>query len=308
MHLLSAILQKATGMSALDFGRLYLFEPLGIRDVYWPADPQGITHGWGDIALHPQDMSKLGSLFLHQGEWEDQQIVSSEWVKSATTRHMNGTKKIEDYGYGWWISPENAQWDYVLATGGGGQKIRVIPAMDMILVTTGAGVEPGEVDPYIVAAIGDLENPLPANPTGVETLNSALLAIAEGPQPEPIDPLPALASVISGKTFVMEPNRIGILSVRLDFDDQQGTEAVMHLEMVNESGPRLIGIGLDGLYRSSHSGRPILAKGGWTNTQTFVIDYNEGPGLAAFTLSLRFEGDRVLLDAPGLGRFEGKQQ
>lgn len=308
MHLLSAILQKATGMSALDFGRLYLFEPLGIRDVYWPADPQGITHGWGDIALHPGDMSKLGSLFLHQGKWEDQQIVSSEWVESATTRHMNGTKKIEDYGYGWWISPENAKWDYVLATGGGGQKIRVIPAMDMILVTTGAGVEPGEVDPYIVAAIGDLENALPANPAGVQSLEAALRAVSQGPEPQPVPPLPVIASVISGETFIMEPNRIGILSVRLDFDDQQGTEAVLHLEMRNETGPRLIGVGLDGLYRSSHSGRPILAKGGWTDAQTFVIDYNEGPGLAAFTLSLRFEGDRVLLDAPGLGRFEGKKK
>lgn len=50
-HLLSAILQQATGMTALEFARQNLFEPLGIRDVIWPADPQGVTRGWGDIRL-----------------------------------------------------------------------------------------------------------------------------------------------------------------------------------------------------------------------------------------------------------------
>src|SRR3990172_382657 len=77
MHLLSAILQEATGMTALDFARANLFEPLGITDVYWPADPQGYTHGWGDVCLRPGDMAKLGFLFLHQGQWGDQQVVPS---------------------------------------------------------------------------------------------------------------------------------------------------------------------------------------------------------------------------------------
>jgi len=40
MHLLSAILQKATGMTALDFACRHIFEPLGIRNVIWPADPR----------------------------------------------------------------------------------------------------------------------------------------------------------------------------------------------------------------------------------------------------------------------------
>ena len=41
IHLLSPILEKATGMPALDFARRYLFEPLGITDVMWLTDPQG---------------------------------------------------------------------------------------------------------------------------------------------------------------------------------------------------------------------------------------------------------------------------
>jgi CubicO group peptidase (beta-lactamase class C family) len=48
MNLLSNILQKATGTTTLEFARRNLFEPLGIHDVIWPSDPQGIDHDWGD--------------------------------------------------------------------------------------------------------------------------------------------------------------------------------------------------------------------------------------------------------------------
>jgi CubicO group peptidase (beta-lactamase class C family) len=46
IHLLSAIVQKATGMTALEFARQYLLQPLGIREVIWPTDPQGVTQGF----------------------------------------------------------------------------------------------------------------------------------------------------------------------------------------------------------------------------------------------------------------------
>jgi CubicO group peptidase (beta-lactamase class C family) len=80
MHILSGILQNKTGMTELEFARQYLFGPLGIQDVIWPADPQGYTHGFSNICLHPRDAAKLGYLWLNQGRWDDKQIVSSQWV------------------------------------------------------------------------------------------------------------------------------------------------------------------------------------------------------------------------------------
>jgi CubicO group peptidase (beta-lactamase class C family) len=84
MHLLSAILQQATGMTTLEFARANLFEPLGILDVQWPPDPQGVTNGHGELYLQPRDMAKLGLLWLHDGEWDGKQIVAREWVRAAT--------------------------------------------------------------------------------------------------------------------------------------------------------------------------------------------------------------------------------
>ena len=84
MHLLSAMLTRATGTSTLAFAREKLFEPLGIRAVEWPTDPQGIARGWGDLRMHPRDMAKIGFLMLHQGRWEGRRIVPRGWVREAT--------------------------------------------------------------------------------------------------------------------------------------------------------------------------------------------------------------------------------
>jgi CubicO group peptidase (beta-lactamase class C family) len=297
MHLLSAILQEATGMSALEFARENLFGPLGIQDVYWPADPQGVTHGWGDLCLHPADMARLGSLFLHNGQWEGQQIVSRAWVKSALQGYMKGTGRVEDYGYGWWIGQPDHEPEF-LAAGNGGQKIKVYPRLNLIVVVTGGGFEYSEIEPYMLAAMGDMEKPLPANPGGVASLNAALAGIVQGPQPEPVPPLPATAKAISGKTFIFGPNPI-LLSMRLDFEDPKGGEATFELAVKNEPGQRVGVVGLDGLYRSSREGRPILARGSWTDEQTFVMDYNEGPGISLYRFRLHFDDNSMLLEGPG---------
>jgi CubicO group peptidase (beta-lactamase class C family) len=61
-HLLSSILTTTTGKSLLEFAQKNLFRPIGITDVIWPADPNGGTHGRGDLRLHPRDMARLGLL------------------------------------------------------------------------------------------------------------------------------------------------------------------------------------------------------------------------------------------------------
>src|SRR6185503_9462478 len=83
-HLLSAVITAATGSSALDYARVHLFEPLGISDVYWPADSKGVTHGWGDLQLQPRDMAKLGLLMLERGRWVERQLLSSQWIERST--------------------------------------------------------------------------------------------------------------------------------------------------------------------------------------------------------------------------------
>jgi hypothetical protein len=218
-------------------------------------------------------------------------------VEDALQVYGKGTGRIEDYGYGWWIGqPENEP--EFLAAGRGGQIIKVYPRLNLILVMTGGGFEYSEIESYFLATMKDMEEPLPSNPIGVASLNAALTTIAGGPQPEPVSPLPAIAKSISGQTFVFEPNKL-LRSFRLDFDDPKGAEAIFQLEVANEPGARVVGVGLDGIYRSSHAGRPIIARGKWIDEKTFVIDYNEGPGLSNYMFRLEFDGDQVIFASTG---------
>lgn len=116
MHLLSAILQRATGLTALQFANERLFGPLGIRDASWDSDPQGVTRGWGDLHLRAGDMVKLGRLWMNHGVWEDRQLIPSDWLEDATTSAIP-SDRYEDYGYGFWVGTVDEPIPYFFASG-----------------------------------------------------------------------------------------------------------------------------------------------------------------------------------------------
>jgi len=130
-HLLSCIVTETTGVSALDYAQEKLFGPLGITNVKWYTDVKGRNWGWSRLYLEPKDMAKIGYLFLNEGEWDGQQIVSSEWVEDATSKHLDANL-MPGYGYQWWVSPNG----YYTAIGYKGQFIHVVPDLDLIMVTT----------------------------------------------------------------------------------------------------------------------------------------------------------------------------
>jgi CubicO group peptidase (beta-lactamase class C family) len=306
MHLLSAILQKATGMAALDFARINLFGPLGIQNVIWPADAQGVNHGWGDIRLHPHDTAKIGLLWLRQGQWEGRQIVSREWVETSVKVQIR-TGRDDDYGYGWWITGEKGEY---AAIGRGGQRIQVWPEINAILVMTGGGIDIDDIEPLIAPALTDKFKPLPANPSGVARLEAALAAVAAPPAPTPVAPLNATAQRISGKTFVLDPNPLEIEELSLEFAGP--ADAVFrftHSGGKRDSWP----VGLDGVYRMSEGeyGLPQGLRGAWADERTLVLEYDNIANNDHVFLRLVFAGDRVTVEsretAHELGaRFEGK--
>jgi CubicO group peptidase (beta-lactamase class C family) len=135
--LLSAIIQKATGIKTLAFAEKNLFGHLGINELKWPANPQGITIGWGEMRLKPRDMAKIGYMMLKGGSWKGKQIVSQNWVNESTRAHIKAGGY--EYGYQWWRGKTiagNRVIESFWAWGHGGQFIFVIPALDLIVVFT----------------------------------------------------------------------------------------------------------------------------------------------------------------------------
>ena len=174
-HLLSAILQKATGQSASAFAQAQLFRPLGISDVYWPADSNGVnTGGWG-IRMTPRDMAKFGYLYLKGGDWDGQQVVPADWVQASTAKHVDSSDG-RGYGYLWW----QLSFGGYAALGYGGQEIIVLPDRDLIVVFTATPLDERIlwklVSDFIIPATQSA-GPLPENPRGVEALEAQIKAI-----------------------------------------------------------------------------------------------------------------------------------
>ena len=134
-HLLSALIRETTGMNGLEFAEQNLFEPLGIHNVRWQTDGEGLTMGWSDIEMLPRDMAKIGYLYLNEGNWNGEEIVSAEWVRDSQQPHTTTTPdKIQpNYGYQWWVNPELG---FFNAAGSGGNYIIVVPRLDMVVVFT----------------------------------------------------------------------------------------------------------------------------------------------------------------------------
>jgi CubicO group peptidase (beta-lactamase class C family) len=307
MHLLSAVLQQATGMTALDFSRQNLFEPLDIRDVIWQTDPQGYNRGSEGLYLHPHDMAKIGYLWLNKGQWEGKQIVSRDWVENSVKAQVD-TGRDDDYGYGWWVHTGDPV--SYSAIGRGGQRIIVVPAWNLIAVTTGGGFEFNEIEPLVVAILVDMNKPLPSNPAGIAQLEVALAAISQPPAPQPVAPLPETARAISGKTFVFESNPLEIEKLRLEFNDS--AEAILYVTFTNSKMPPWP-IGLDGVYRlfPGDYNLPQGQRGYWADAQTFVIEHDKIANNIHVILRIRFEGDRVMVEGKETSleigvKFEGR--
>ena len=129
--LLSAIIQETTGLSASAFAEAHLFGPLGISDVEWPANPQGITLGWGELHMRPHDMAKIGYLYLNKGRWDGEQIIPADWVAISTREHIAATL-VDGYGYQWWVADDG----YYMALGYAGQFIFVVPEHELVVAFT----------------------------------------------------------------------------------------------------------------------------------------------------------------------------
>ncbi len=290
MHLLSGIISQTTGMSALDFARQVLFTPLGIREAIWPADAHGVSHGWGDLHLHPYDMAKIGYLWLNHGMWDGKRIVSADWVAASTRAHAN-TGRDNDYGYGWWMKSQGEPFVYE-AVGRGGQRISVVPDKNLIVVMTGGGFEPGDFSHFLLESL-KTDRPLPDNQVGAARLAAAVTAASKSPAPKVITPQSNKAKTISGRTYLLEANPLGLKSLALTFDSKPAASVrLMFADDRTETHP----IGLDGGIKISPGGRfnlPVGVKGYWENSEIFVLDYDEIANINRLVFRIRFHGDRM---------------
>jgi len=133
-HVLGVILEAVTGQQLEAYADEVLFRPLGIRRGQWEETPRGEAIGGYGLYLTPRDMARLGLLYLQEGRWNGERLLSANYIEAATTYQSEGDGTGgTPYGYQWWVTGASG-YDAFFALGYGGQYIYVVPALDLIVV------------------------------------------------------------------------------------------------------------------------------------------------------------------------------
>ncbi len=297
-YMLSAIVQKVTGQTVLDYLRPRLFEPLGIKDPAWGTSPQGISLGGYGLSIRTEDIARFGQLYLQQGKWAGQQLVPSSWVEAATARQTsNGSAPNSDwdqgYGYQFWRSRHNA----FRGDGAFGQYCLVIPDQDTV-VAINSGVKDMQA---VLNAVWDQllpalqPSPLAANPGAEVELKAKLAALQ---LPTVAGPATTeLAGKIAGKTFTFPSNARKIESATLRTEPAGATSLVLRVDGKDQTMACGTNAWLKGHASFGPiSEGPIAACGAWTGDETYTarVAFVETPFLV--TLKLKFTGEELALD------------
>jgi CubicO group peptidase (beta-lactamase class C family) len=304
-YTLSAIVQKATGMPLLNYLKPRLFDPLGFEDPAWVTSPQGVTAGAYGLSLRTEEIARFGQLYLQKGVWDGRRLVPASWVEEATARQTsNGSAPKSDwdqgYGYQFWRSRHGYRGD-----GAFGQFCIVVPELDTVVAITSGGRDMQRVMNLVWEKLLPEMKPgrLPEDAAARRRLEEKLKGLTVRLQPgRPTSPL---AARVSGRWYEFPENERDIKALALDFDG--GAPALV----VRTSGGELktpLGVGswvksqggfANGLGRAlSVSARPLLAaSGAWTEDDTFAVKLVAYETPYYSTLTFKFDGDRLLLDA-----------
>jgi len=146
-QLLAMVIVKATGMHLSDYISQKFWQPMGAEnDALWQLDHEdGIEKAYCCIGSNARDLSRFGKLFLHNGNWNGNQILTSADIQKMTTPRFTESPQ---YGYGWWLHNYMGKKIYYMR-GHLGQFVIVIPQDNIIITRLGhiKGLQT-ETDPH----------------------------------------------------------------------------------------------------------------------------------------------------------------
>jgi len=305
-YMLSAIVQKVTGETVLDYLRPRLFEPLGFKDPTWISSPQGITAGAYGLAIRTEEIARFGQLYLQKGMWNGKQLIPRSWVEQATSiQTSNGSAPTSDwdqgYGYQFWRSRHNS----FRGDGAFGQYCMVIPELDAVVAITSGVRDMQKVMNLVWDKLLPAMKParLPENTTARRELQRRLDDLkVKFPNGSSRSPMPG---TLSGKWFEIAENDRDVRALSFDFNSTNPNLVVRtaagetRLPFGINSWIKSRGTFTNGLDRflSVPATPMVAASGAWStdNTFTLKIVLYETPFFT--TLNFKFDGDNLFIDS-----------
>lgn len=292
-YMASAIVQKATGETVLDYLRPRLFEPLGIEHPTWEMSPQGISTGGYGLSIRTEDIAAFGQLYLQQGQWEGRQLVPAEWIAAATARQTsNGSNPSSDwdqgYGYQFWRCRHGAY----RGDGAFGQYCIVLPEQDAVIAIT-SGVKDMQA---VLNLIWDKllpafqEAPLEDAPEAQQKLQQRLKSLSLRMPQGTGQPSPVI-----GRTYVFPANDRQLESLTLETGDKESF-ATLRIRIAGQD--QMLSVGQNSWQPGTATWnrlveQPVAVAGAWTDNGelTTKLCFYETPFVV--TLRCQFEEHTV---------------
>jgi CubicO group peptidase (beta-lactamase class C family) len=247
--MLSSIVQQVTGGTLYDYLQPRIFKPLGLKEIDWDLNPQGINLGMIGLRLHTEDLAKFGQLLLQNGKWNGKQLIPAEWVSEATSKKIEsrgGNEKnpadINDWFQGYCYQMWRGRHNSVRLDGLGGQFVILLPDQDaVVILTANAQNTQREMDlvwEYLLPAIKS-GNQISDDTVTYNELRKKITSLYINPSPTKSGTSP-LVSKISGKSIVLGENNYGIKEIVFSFNSDYCL-----VTYKKDSGTQSIKAGLD---------------------------------------------------------------
>lgn len=306
-HMLSAIVQKVTGVPTQEYLQERLFDPLNIDEPLWLKSPDGATIGGFGLSLRTEDIAKFGQLYLQEGLWDGRQLLPAEWVRAATTLQVaNGSDPESDWNQGYGFQFWRSRHDSYRGDGAFGQYAIVIPEQDVVIAIT-SGVDDMQAVLNLVFATllpAMRAAPLPEDPQSRQALRDRLGRLSV--KPVSGERSSALAQEVSGRPYRFADNELGIESMAFDFGANGQaltvrTAAGEHRVPVQADGWAQgrggFAFGLERTPGLTQGQQAIAGNGAWPEPERFVVKLCLFETPFYTTLSFDFEGDEVQVRA-----------
>jgi CubicO group peptidase (beta-lactamase class C family) len=301
----SAIVQKVSGQTVLDFLRPRLFEPLGIEHPVWDTNFQGISLGGYGLRVRTEDIAKFGQLYLQHGRWNGKALLPPEWVAMATAKQTsNGSNPQSDwnqgYGFQFWRCRHNAY----RGDGAFGQYCVVMPEQDAIVAIT-SGIKDMQAALNVIwdKLLPAMQSqPLSANAAARQQLKEKLARLeiraVQGAATSP------MAAKVLNRKYVFPANEQKIESLALSSSDAGQT---LTLSGKLDGKEMTIPCGYQGWKKgraplmggrlAQFPDEPMGGTFAWSSDDACAIKFcaYETPFHTTFTL--KFDGDQVTLDS-----------
>jgi len=300
----SAIVQKVTGQTVLDYLRPRLFEPLGIEQPAWDTNFQGISLGGYGLRVRTEDIAKFGQLYLQKGKWNGKQLLPAEWIDLATSKQVsNGSNPGSDWNQGYGFQFWRCRNDAYRGDGAFGQYCLVLPGQDVVIAIT-SGVKDMQAvlnvvwDKFLSACE---PKKLKANRMGVEQLKNKLaglkLASAQGAASSP------QAARVLNRRFAFPENEQKLESASLSSTDGGET-----LTLTLRQGGQTMNLSagfqhwikgqapLPAGRLASFPNEPVAGTFAWAADDTLTVKVCGYETPFNVTYKLRFDGAQLTLD------------